>query len=149
MIRVSKKKRLPALADVTSHLIGLEYQLGHVDCFSIIIVYLRAMKVELPSQYEGLTLDTYAELYKESPDKAKTAMLDFLDTIGTPVAPNRVQPGDILLVRLRAVGTKQQFAFPAINAGNGHLILASEKHGVVMLPMKYYRRLRGWKCLQR
>jgi len=140
------KNKRPCLAVITSRLIGLEYELGKVDCFSIIIVYLRAMKVKLPSEFEGLTLDTYAELFKKDPDNAIATMLNCLDSISQPVPPHKAQPGDILLLKLRSVGSRQQFISPGINAGNGHVIVAMKNQGVVMVPLRYYTRLRGWKC---
>ena len=59
---------------------GKSYQLGSVDCFSIIMDYLDD-KIQIPNEYKGSSRDKYQELYESNPTKAIGKMIEFLKII--------------------------------------------------------------------
>jgi hypothetical protein len=129
------------LAQLTSGLIGLEYELGKMDCFMLIMAYLKKRGISVPERYRGWTLETYKKLYKQSPARARQIMIDFMDEHLDKAHPNKTAPGDIYLLRL-----KNHPPALAINGGNATVICAAEKKGVVAVPLRYYSIEGAWKC---
>lgn len=133
-----------SLSKVTSDLVGTPYTLGKMDCFMLIITYLRKKGIDIPEQYEGLTLNTYKDLFERDAQASKDIMIGFMDSILQPVMPRKAGPGDILLLKLR--GRPKELPFLAINGGNSVVIFVIEEKGVVAFPLRYYSMLRGWTC---
>jgi hypothetical protein len=139
------KRKSPKLSQFTASVVGNKYELGKVDCFKLIIDYLREQEVPLPIEFKGLTLDSYKDYYQKDPLAAKETMLELMNELLSPIDPNKAIPGDIVLIKLR--GQSSTLAL-AIEGGNSVCITAAEKQGVVALPLKYYRKLRGWSLCQ-
>ena len=130
------------MAAFVDEVMGADYSLGNMDCFMLIILYLRRRGVKLPDEFKGQNLHSYSELYECESDKAKLIMTELMDSIFGEGQPDRARPGDVVLVKVRA---KNHPAFLAINAGNGFIVFAAKAEGVMVSPIKYYRILRGWK----
>ena len=129
------------LATMSASIIGKPFELGCTDCFMLVINYLRQRGVSLPEEHSGYTLQSYPELYQTNPNYAREVMVSCLDSILSQIPANRVAPGDILLIKLK--GTSEGF-FLAINGGNGNALMVSEIRGVISLPMRVYKILKGW-----
>lgn len=129
------------LAGITSKLVGLEYELGKMDCFMLAVEYLKIRGHEFPESYRGLTLVNYKDLWLRDSKKAKIIMIDFLDRLLQPVHNNKRQPGDLLLTKLKG--------YPAalsIDGGNANIVCATEEKGVTVVPLRYYMIERSWSC---
>lgn len=140
-------KRRTSLTGLTVDLIGAGYKLGTMDCFTLIVEYLRRRGLSPPDKFKGYSMETYAELYQKEPKFAKELMVSYVDQFleRIPATAHSV-PGDIVLVRLRG---RTEAIVLAIDGGNGHLVLATEERGVTVIPSRYYTKLRSWKCLPR
>jgi len=131
------------LAEITSQIVGKTYQLGKVDCFSIIIIYLKMIGCKIPKSFKGETLSTYKDLYINEPEKAKALMIEFMQSLLEEIPVHKTFAGDILLLQLN-----NDLPFFGINGGNGKFISACEIQGVQVLPLQYYKILKVFKCRQ-
>lgn len=130
-----------SLVKITQKLMEQEYSLGETDCFSTVYHYLQQTGADVPKEWNGLTISTYAGLYLKDPEGAKEIMTEFLNEHLTPVKISRAFAGDILLCNLRGHPQK----FPAIHGGNGNIICVTEDRGVTLMPLRYYTVERAWR----
>lgn len=126
--------------EITQKLIGMEYELGKMDCFSLILHYADILKYPLPKEYKGLTRENYKDLYLENPLLAKEIMIDFMIDNFKEIPLSKMFTRDILLLEYK------NRKFLAINGGNGNIIGASEKRGISAIPLKFYKILKVFKC---
>lgn len=129
------------LAKMSALVLGKPFELGCMDCFMLVIDYLRQRGFQLPEEYNGYTLQSYGDLYLDNPNRAREVMVGCLDVMLKQIPAGKVVPGDILLIKLK--GTSEGF-FLAINGGNGNALLVSESRGVISLPIRFYKILKGW-----
>lgn len=132
---------MKSLVSITRKLVGRGYILGTNDCFSLILNYLSMNGVTVPDNYEGISRDTYADLFTNDPGKAKKLMVSFLDNLLETVPSAEAFAGDILLLVVPG-----ELPFLAINAGNGRVIGAAPSKGVCQLPANKYEIVRVWRC---
>ena len=129
-------------------LVGRPYALGDqgrgLDCFSSIYAYMAEAGQELPDEYQGLTLQTYADLFRADPARAKTIMCEFMGAVTDEIEPGKARVGDVLLLKCR---TKPE-AGPAlgIHGGGGNVVTSSREHGVTVYKLKNYTIERAWRC---
>ena len=94
-----------SLAAIIGRLVGIPYVLGGaasgrgLDCFSSIYRYLAELGQDLPDEFKGLTLETYAGLFVEDPLQAKEIMVEFIDSVADPIDLSEAFAGDIHLLR--------------------------------------------------
>ena len=137
-----------SFAAVIGRLVGRPYALGEMgrglDCFSSIYAYLGEAGQELPDEYQGLTLQTYADLFREDPGRAKEIMCEFMGSVADEIEPGLARVGDVLLLKCR---TKPE-AGPAlgIHGGGGNVVTSSREHGVTVYKLKNYTIERAWRC---
>lgn len=152
---VGKELRImESLARYTSKIIGRPYRLGGsadargADCFSSIWDYLfqRLGPEKLPEQYEGLTMNTYADLYKEDPEQAKCIMIRLMKDLLHEIHPNKAAAGDILRLECKLGDDVEVVDFLAIDVGNGKFIMATESRGLVIWPKRFYKVRAAWRC---
>ncbi len=96
--------------------------------------------VAIPDEYEGITRDTYKDLFLKDPGKAKEIMLRFIGDYLEEIPPHKALAGDILLLSLRST-----MPFLAIAGGNGNIVAASVEHGVSVTPRKHYTIQRAYR----
>lgn len=147
---------MPSLARYTSEILGRPYRLGGAagetgaDCFNTLWAYLqmRYGAENLPTEYEGLTIDTYADLYQKDPEQAKCIMIRLIKDILSEISPERAVAGDILRVECK-LGV-DVIDFPAIDAGNGKLLISTQDEGVCVVNKRFYhiREAYTWRALQ-
>ena len=128
-----------SLVESTANFMGAEYSLGQKDCFGIILDYLDNRGINYPQEYKGLTRESYKELYLKEPEQAKKIMIAYIEDNFKEVDIKENRPGFILLI-----SHKDRISL-AINGGNATAIFATEKMGVIKLPIKYYKLLRVWR----
>jgi len=131
------------LAKLTAKIVGKKYELGKVDCFKFVIDYLNDAGADMPHAFEDVTMDTYAELFLKDPSKAKRIMLRYMQKHTEEIDVVKSFAGDILLVRIR-----KEKAFPtlAINGGNGIILIANEKQGILSAHKKHFKVLGAFRC---
>jgi len=130
-----------SLIRFTSQTMGRPYRLGGyadqkgADCFSNVWDYL-GKKMDLPKEYEGLTMGTYAELYRQDPEQAKCIMICLMKDLLIEIPPHEALAGDVLRVSAKIGESVDDYL--AIDGGNGNLICVAEKHGVSVWPKRFY-----------
>lgn len=132
------------LAIITSKLVGLEYELGRMDCFSMIINYLILRGETIPDSFQGQTMATYADLFKTDPVRAKEIMLDLMVFLLDEIAVVKAFAGDVLLLEL-----SDYPPFLAIDGGNGVVVAASPTRGVSPIGKNLYTVRRAFRCRKR
>ena len=151
MVGESKRQigriRPDRFAGITGRLVGRAYALGGCatgcDCFSLVYLYLQELSLELPDEFEGLTLETYAARFEQDPDGAKEVMVRFISSLLPELEPRFAFAGDLLLLRLRG---EEDGRFLGIHGGGTNVICATREDGVAVYPLQGYKILRAWKC---
>jgi len=91
------------------------------DCFGIIYSHLKK-HIEVPEEFNGVLLSSYADLFMEDSKEALENMIAFLDSCcnreSFPLA------GDILLLQ------QEDIWVPALSAGDGNVITSFISKGV-------------------
>ncbi len=136
------------LSEVTSKLVGAKYSLGSMDisggldCFSLILNYLRNSGYNIPDdlEFKGYTLKNYAEKYSKDPDIINIGY-EYLSMLLENVSPSKAVAGDILFARLE--NNAPSFG---IDGGNGNMLIVSESGGVQIIDKKYYTIEKALKC---
>lgn len=138
-----------SFVSITAQLVGKPYALGNfcngMDCFNLIYRYLTMRGIPMPTEYNGLTLETYGALFQEDPDEAKRIMVEFIGSILQEIQPGMAFAGDVLLLRLKDSDSQ---VFLGIHGGGANVICSSCEHGVNPYPLSSYEILRAWKCQQ-
>lgn len=128
------------LTKATKELIGAKYGLGSMDqtdgldCFSLIINYLRNIGYDIPedSKYKGYTSKNYGKEYAKNPDIINRGY-EYLSTILQKISPTKAVAGDILFARL-----ENNLPSFGIDSGNGSMIIVTEVNGVQIIDKKHY-----------
>lgn len=128
------------LVKISSHLVGLGYELGKMDCFSLIVEYMKMRGCKIPETFEELTLETYADLFIIDPAKAKEIMIRFMQSQTDELSIGECFAGDIALLSC------DDTIFLSIVGGNGTCIGATTEYGVRVLPMNIYKIKRVFRC---
>jgi hypothetical protein len=136
------------LSNITARFIGVSYKLGSLnrkeglDCFSLIVNYLREIGYDINSDiiYKGFDFNNYGKAFQKYPDILNVAIewfSEFLEEIPT----HRAVAGDIIYASLK----NNAPAF-GIEAGNGYMITVTVERGVTALNKKHYDIERVFKC---
>lgn len=132
------------LVELTKDYMGSPYCLGSNDCFSLIYDYMGKVGVDLPEEWEGLTLLNYAQLFEDDPKEAKDKMIEFVGTVANEIPVGMAFAGDILLLRLKE--SSDSLPFLAIHGGQTMCIAASKEYGVRAWSLEFYTIERVWRC---
>ena len=136
------------LLKATGKLVGVKYVLGSMDtdkgldCFSLIINYLRNIGYNIPDdlEFKGHTLKDYGEKYSEDPNIINIAC-EYLTTILQTVPITKAVAGDILFACLE--NNAPSFG---IDGGNGTMVIVSESGGVQIIDKKHYTIKQVLRC---
>ena len=134
------------LAEITSCYLMRPYALGSrdgFDCFSLIHDYLGRVGAELPDEFQGQTLQSYASLFDRDSGEAKRVMVEFVASVTDEIEPHRAFAGDILLLKLTG---SEALPFLAIHAGQNLAIAASCEFGVRPWELGHYTIVRAFRC---
>lgn len=88
------------------------------DCLNSLISIYRALGFEFPADFEGITEDTYADLWRNDNRRARAMFGRFLSSLGEAIDPAFSRRGDLLLFRGLELSS-----IPAINLGNGQMLM--------------------------
>ena len=134
----------------TFNLLGKKFKLGSqnlqngVDCFTLIINYLRNRGFNIPSTetFDGFTFENYGSAYLEDKKKLMQVAIKYLGTKTKKVDASGVTAGDILLIE--SFNGNRSFG---IDTGNGFAISISETDGVVSVSKNDFKILGAFRCL--
>jgi cell wall-associated NlpC family hydrolase len=147
---VYKKKRWkkPAVFGITQKYVGAPYKLGGwsrtngFDCFSLVyITAVRDFHIQLPKEFEGITLDDYHELWEEDRVDAMSRLITFIRSVTKRVKKNFQISGDLLVLKSKTG------MFIGIMAGTDSVLSSFENVGVALTRLNQYEILeaRRWE----
>lgn len=144
---MSKRPHI-CLAEITRAYVDRPYALGRacsegLDCFSFVYDYMARLGMDLPAEWRGLTLQSYADLYQSDPEEAKRIMVEFIGEHAQEIAPVQAFAGDILLLQLTGTST---LPFLAVHGGQTVCLAASPEFGVRPWDLHNYTIERAWRC---
>jgi hypothetical protein len=138
-----------SLYKATSELLGKKFKLGSqhidngIDCFTLIINYLRNRNIEIAEDetYNNLTFETYKDAFLKNPQALMQVAIDYIKTKTKEIQLFEVIAGDILLIK----SCNGNLSF-GIDTGNGFAISISETDGVISLSKNDFEILRAYRC---
>ncbi len=137
------KRTVKPWCRIIGDLLNRPYKLGEVDCFRSILEYVESLGVYVPQSFEGQTLETYPDYFRDEPEAAKQTAVRLFNALLIPVDPKLTLPGDVMLLQY-----KDNPPFLAINGGNGTVVTASKECGFRSYSGSRFQRLKGWSCQQ-
>lgn len=126
-------------AHATSTVIGKSYELGKMDCFSMVRKLMEnyGFSIAENEEFRGLTLNNYAEKYKQN-HSVVYDVVDYLAQTFDEVPVNRTIAGDVLLVK-----NKHGEPLLCIDAGNGLVMTAIVGEDVRLLKASLYTKIKA------
>ena len=113
-----------------------KYALGDpsrgIDCANLLFGVYEDLGLILPQEFEGVTRESYADLFRSDPAKASAIFYRFLWSLGRSVEINFSVRGDLMVFKRR------NEVFPGISLGGGNVLLVSE-FGVLCVPSRAYK----------
>ena len=133
----------------TLNLIGKKFQLGSqeldngIDCFTLIVTYLRNRGVDIPKDetFKGLTFDSYKNEYLKDKTLLMQTAVEYLKSKTDKITNSQVTAGDILLIKSH----NGNLSF-GIDTGNGSALSISESDGVVSLSKNDFKVIEAFRC---
>jgi len=95
--------------------------------------FYESLGISFPRDFEGITEENYADLWKKDQGKAREIFARFLSTLGESIDPAFARRGDLMIFRGKKLPT-----FPAIYLGNG-IIRTVFDQGVRSIPFEMMR----------
>lgn len=138
-----KKTQKLKIAELTSRLVGKEYNLGQHDCLSVVIYFCDAWGIPFPDEFEGYTKENYAELYEKKPKETKQVFFRLVASLGREVPPERAMPGDFLILEVPEIGEESRAVY--IHAGQGNVLAAFTEKGIAINSLKAYKILKAYR----
>ncbi len=117
--------------------LGQKHDPGTIDCFKIIFDYLKD-RIELPTEFEGLTLETYPQAWLDNPENVLKIMYRFFEQYLVEKETYQFMPGDILVIE----SPLMPLPTPAIYVDNTHVLLVTHKQGVGIFSLHSCKILR-------
>ncbi len=124
------------MVKILTPLIGKPLIFGEMDCVNLLRLVYEPLGASLPTEFEGLTWETYAERWKKAPDYSLVER--FLMGLGRPIEPNYLLPGDLLIISDMTGGV-----FPAIALINSKAVTVDRKIGVMVFPTHVLREIKA------
>jgi hypothetical protein len=103
------------------------------DCLNTLIDFYGQLGVKTPKVFEDWTLQNYGERARKNPMEAHKTFERFVMTLGEEISINSTERGDLLLFKVKDLGT-----YAGINLGNGNAFIVFDKGGRVC-PLNPFR----------
>jgi len=139
------------LAIMTAKYVGTPYKLGGwsreegFDCLSLMLSIADDRGIEVPEEFEGVTRETYAELWETNKKKAERLLFKFAASLGQEIPPHRAFAGDLLIAKSKADGS----LVLAIHAGQSLMLSAFTDTGVDLVGLDHYEIKKAYKWVNR
>ena len=109
---------------------------GGFDCLSFVLYIYQSLGMEIPKEFEGLTLKSYARRWA---GKADYQLFErFLMSLGEPIPDWVKLPGDLLII-----GGDDGSVFPAIALLNGNAVAMDQRLGAMIFPLKAIKNVKS------
>lgn len=103
------------------------------DCLNFLILFYQDLGVEMPDTFEDWTLKNYGERAWKNPIEAHKTFERFVQTLGEEIPIGRMARGDLLLFKVKDLGT-----YAGVSLGNGNAFIIFDKGGRVC-PLDVFR----------
>jgi hypothetical protein len=142
---VGARKRIK-IFQLSSQVVGKPYKAGGqglngMDCFTLILDYLRKLGENIPSdiKYKGYTLESYYSAYEKNPDVLDVG-IEFIASKTQKISTSKIIAGDILVIT-----NKDGVKSTVIDGGNGNIIAATKRFGVTILNRSHFEVIRAFR----
>lgn len=124
--------------------VGQPYTLGTADCLTLLLDLCEHIGISIPDSFDGVTRETYADLYASNPERAGRILLKFVCAVAQPIATNKTMTGDILFAVPRHEPNYEPFVL--LHAGGDRVLGAFQDRGRVDLgPIRGYKIIRAYR----
>ena len=120
------------MAEVGKHFIGRDFKLGEVDCLQLVKFHLERLNVDLNDEFVDLCQNT-ERYWNHGRAKNISRMCSALREMLDEVPVSEMRAGDILILQY-----KNSMDFLGINAGNGRVLIITQREGCLSLPIRHY-----------
>ncbi len=102
------------------------------DCLSYIHNIYISLGVNFPKEFKGFNAENYADKWNKG--EGKKEFEEFLLSLGNPIEINYARKGDLFVLK------GAEMIFPAVNLGNGHILLMFDIGGRIV-PYKFFAKM--------
>lgn len=137
-------------AEVSSKYTGCKYNLGGwskeegYDSFSVFISMLKDIGVDLPTEFKGINFTNYTKLWKESKEKSKDLIIEFVSTFAKEIPTHKKRVGDIMVLSLK-LGNKRPLTGIMLA---DKIVTASPTLGVRALPLSFFNIIKVFRLVE-
>lgn len=103
---------------------------GSYDCVTMVLKFYGNLGVDMPSEFQGFTLQNYAERWAKG--EGRQELFEFLSRMGSAVKHNFWRSGDLMIFQGTGV------IFPGVYLGSNHVLCAFEK-GCKVVPFTAFK----------
>lgn len=134
-------------AKLTAQLVGKPYRAGATgpdayDCMGLVIKTQRKMGWKMPKEFEGWTLENYAQRFESDPEAGLETLERLLDAHCTRVDTHYLRRGDVVMVRDNFNGRR----FPGVYAGKRQFLTVVTGQKVRIFGAdRLFTILAGWR----
>ena len=135
-------------AKLTAQLVGKPYKTGATgpdayDCMGLVIKTQRKMGWKMPKEFDGWTLEDYAQRFEKEPEEGLKVFERLADAYCTRVDPHYLKRGDVIIVRQNHNGVH----FPAVYAGKRQFltVIRDQKVRIFSADSKLFTVVAGWR----
>ena len=117
-------------AEITAKYIGKPF--SEYSCMGFLHAIYSDLGVEVPDEWEGLTLDNYMDFFESNPLLIQSKLMRLCRKLGKDSRKDIPRIGDLLVVAQdkRKIGIKTPGLFPAIYGGKNTAIASFVRSGV-------------------
>ena len=134
-------------AKFTAELVGKPYKAGATgpdayDCMGLVIKTQRKMGWKMPKEFEGWTLEDYAQRFEKDPEEGLKVFERFMAAHCNEINTHYLRRGDVVLIRENVNGRQ----FPGIYAGKRQFLTVVGGQKVRIFPAdRLFTILKGWR----
>jgi cell wall-associated NlpC family hydrolase len=134
-------------AKFTAELVGKPYKAGATgpdafDCMGLVIRTQREMGWKVPKEFEGWTLETYAQRFESDPEAGLAVLERLLDAYCSRIDTHFLKRGDVLIVKIGENGQR----IPGVYAGKRQFLTVVKDRKVRIYGAdKYFTIEQGWR----
>lgn len=135
-------------AKLTAQLVGKPYKAGATgpdafDCMGLVMRVQRKMGWKMPKEFEGWTLENYAQRFEKDPDDGIKVFERLMAAYCKEIDTHYLKRGDVVMVKQNHNGKH----FPGIYAGKRQFItvISGQKVRIFSADSKLFTVVAGWR----
>jgi len=135
------------MAERTSKVVGTPYKLGEekpgvgFDCLSLLHHMGTKAGFEVPTEFEGYTMETYKEFWNRDKKGAMEVFTRLIASLGEEIKPAFAFAGDLLIVKSK----RTKAISMGLHAGGDKVLTVFEDAGVSFADLSMVKILRAFR----